>query len=215
MSKVNALKPEMIVITGDLFDGMSSHPEKFVDSLNSLKAVKGTYFVTGNHEIYLGVEKALDTIKKTDTRILNDEIVDIDGLQLIGVMYSDFDTKKDISKIIRAGDNYSFDKPSILLYHAPTNINFSEINSRKSAYWWPDTDFSYAKKMKIGLQLSGHSHKGQMFPFGFLTKYIYSGYDYGLRKEDGFSIYTTSGTGTWGPPIRTSGNSEIVAVTLK
>ena len=72
-----------------------------------------------------------------------------------------------------------------------------------------------AKEAGIDLQLSGHTHKGQLFPFGFLTKKIYNGYDYGLHKDGRFHIYVTSGTGTWGPPMRIGSSSEIVAIRLR
>ena len=65
------------------------------------------------------------------------------------------------------------------------------------------------------LQLSGHTHRGQFFPFGFLTKIIYNGYDYGLHNDNGFQIYITSGAGTWGPPIRIGAPPEIVVIRLK
>jgi predicted MPP superfamily phosphohydrolase len=70
-------------------------------------------------------------------------------------------------------------------------------------------------KLGIDLQLSGHSHAGQMFPFGYLTKLIYKGYDHGFRRLGKFSLYTTSGVGTWGPPMRTGNSPEIVVINLK
>jgi predicted MPP superfamily phosphohydrolase len=79
----------------------------------------------------------------------------------------------------------------------------------------PDTTFSQARKLGVDLQLSGHTHAGQIMPFGYLTNLIYKGYDYGLQRIDNFSIYTTSGVGTWGPPMRTGNTPEIVAITLK
>jgi predicted MPP superfamily phosphohydrolase len=71
------------------------------------------------------------------------------------------------------------------------------------------------REIGIGLQLSGHTHKGQIFPLGYLTKFIYKGYDYGLREEGTFSIYTTCGVGTWGPPMRTGNSPEIVVIKLR
>lgn len=76
-------------------------------------------------------------------------------------------------------------------------------------------DFTDAKELGINLQLSGHTHKGQIFPFGYLTRRLYNGYDYGLHSDGDFSIYTTCGTGTWGPPMRTGNTPEIVAIRLK
>jgi hypothetical protein len=67
----------------------------------------------------------------------------------------------------------------------------------------------------VALQLSGHSHKGQVFPFDHITRWIYNGYDYGLHRMGGFSLFTSSGVGTWGPPMRTAAPPEIVVITLK
>jgi predicted MPP superfamily phosphohydrolase len=64
------------------------------------------------------------------------------------------------------------------------------------------------------LQLSGHTHAGQFIPFGYLTKLIYKDFDYGLRRLKEFAIYTTSGVGTWGPPLRTGNQPEIVVIKL-
>ena len=72
-----------------------------------------------------------------------------------------------------------------------------------------------AKKVGIDLQLSGHTHHGQLFPFGFLTRLIYNGYDYGLHRNGSFQIYVSSGTGTWGPPMRSGSQSEIVLIKLQ
>jgi len=72
-----------------------------------------------------------------------------------------------------------------------------------------------AKAAGYDLQLSGHTHKGQKFPFGLITRLTYKGYDYGLHKEGGFTLYTSSGVGTWGPPMRIGSTPEIVAITVR
>ena len=84
---VNGLKPDMVVITGDLFDGMDGSLPSLVTPLNDLIAPDGVYFITGNHETYLGVGKAFSILEKTKVKILNDEVRDIRGLQLIGISY--------------------------------------------------------------------------------------------------------------------------------
>jgi uncharacterized protein len=214
VQKVNAENPEIIFITGDLFDGMDGSTGTLVGALNSFKAKQGVYFVTGNHESYLGLDRALDILKQTDIKILDDRIIDLNGLQIIGLSYPEFGTTKDIKTVIRPGENFFSDKPSILLYHAPTNIELNGTSSHTSAYWKPDMNFSYAKNLGINLQLSGHAHAGQFFPFTLFAYFIYSGYDYGLHTDGGFSIYVTSGIGTWGPPMRTFNNPEIVEIEL-
>lgn len=215
VDSVNELKPEIVVITGDLFDGSVSAIDQYLELLDEIETSEGVYFVTGNHEGYSGVEMILEKLKTTQVRVLEDEIVDINGLQLIGISYPSLSEPepKNIKKIIQESGEYDKAKPSILLYHSPTSIN-GDVN-HSNMYLSPDIDFSGALDLGIDLQLSGHTHGGQIFPFNFVTDYIYDGFDYGLREVDGFQIYTSSGTGFWGPPMRTCSRSEIVLITLK
>ena len=87
VKKVNALNPEVIFITGDLFDGMASNISHFAGGLNQLKANRGVYFVTGNHETYVGLHRALKALKSTSIRILQNEAIEIEGLGIIGVAF--------------------------------------------------------------------------------------------------------------------------------
>lgn len=218
IAKVNALNPDLVFITGDLFDGMSGNLTSFVEPLNTLKAQRGIFYVTGNHETYIGVSRVLDILEKTRINVLHNKVVELDGLQIVGISYPGLSGTKDIQNLRESRQDFSKAKPSVLLFHTPTNIKRKDENGRdahSSAYWTPDTSFTVNKELGINLQLSGHTHKGQVFPFGYFTKSIYKGYDYGLHNEGGFSIYTTSGIGTWGPPMRTGNSPEIVVVKLK
>ncbi len=87
VKKINSENPEMVAITGDLFDGMDGRLEHLVDPLSDITAPHGVYYVDGNHETYLGVERAFTSLGHTKTRILRDEIVTLDGLDIIGVDY--------------------------------------------------------------------------------------------------------------------------------
>ena len=194
--KINALEPDIVVITGDLFDGTDGNLDIFIDSLDDINAPNGIYYVTGNHETYLGVEKVKAVLVKTKIAMLQDEMRDLKGLQIIGINYPDRTESKNIEEIIKKMNGFDSKKPSILLWHAPTQIK-------------------NAKNAGISLQLSGHTHKGQLFPFGLITSLVYKGYDYGYKKEGSFSIYTSSGLGGWGPPMRTEKRSEIVEITLR
>lgn len=216
VNKVDGIDPEAVVITGDLFDGVDGNLGDFVEQLNELKSKKGAFYVTGNHEIYLGVNDAISALEKTNIKVLNDEVVDVDGLQIIGISFPAFGEMKDGKKIIEKNEIFDPAKPNILLYHSPTNIFADENNNgHGDIYFSPDVNFDNAKELGINLQLSGHTHKGQIFPFDFITRLIYGKYDYGLHQEGDFSIYTTSGTGVWGPTMRTGSRSEIVVITLK
>jgi uncharacterized protein len=196
VQRINALKPDIIFITGDLFDGTDGNLDIFVQPLNELSAPQGIYFITGNHETYLGVENALAIINKTKIIPLRDEMRIVDGMQIIGIDYPDQMESKDIGTVIKNMPEFDSKKPSILLWHAPTQIDA-------------------AKNAGISLQLSGHTHKGQLFPLGFITALVYKGYDYGLKQAGSYSEYTSSGLGGWGPPMRTEKTSEIVDIILK
>lgn len=196
VDKINQEKPDMVFITGDLFDGMDGQLIHLVDSLNDVKAPNGIYFVTGNHETYLGVERAAESLGETSVKILNNETVEIDGVQIVGISYPQRGERENFSDKIKKVANLDYQKPNILLYHNPNSA-------------------SMAKDLGIDLQLAGHSHRGQIFPFGIITYWIYGKYHSGLNKEGDFNMYTSSGTGTWGPMMRTSGRSEIVVLNFK
>jgi len=216
--KVNGLKPELIFITGDLFDGMAADISQFAADLNQLKAVKGVFFVTGNHETYVGLNRAIAVLEKTKIKILHNKLIEIDGLQIIGISYPGIKDAKEIRGLEKVRPDPSVRKPRILLFHTPTNISPKGVDGPDrhfATHWLPDTRFSLAKKLGVDLQMSGHTHAGQIFPFGYLTKLLYKGYDWGLQRSGNFSIYTTSGVGTWGPPMRTGNAPEIVVMTLR
>jgi len=218
VSLVNAIKPHIILITGDLFDGMAGDLTSFIEPLNNLQASKGVFFVTGNHEGYLGLKRPLSIIRDTHISVLDMEVVDVEGLQIVGISFPEFDKEDNVKKVFELEGNYNPEKPSILLYHTPTNITESNKNrgsQQFNTYWAPDIDMTFVKQKGIDLQLSGHTHQGQLFPFGYLTKLIYKGYDYGLHKDGRFNLYTTSGVGTWGPPMRIGSSSEIPVIRLK
>jgi predicted MPP superfamily phosphohydrolase len=217
VQRVNALQPALILITGDLFDGMASDISRFTDGLNRFRAEKGIYFVTGNHENYIGLNRALNVLAQTRINVLRNEGVEIDGLQIIGVSYPGIEGSKEIQGLDKLEKSASIRKPRILLFHTPTNMlpaGGDGLDRHFSTYWVPETTFSPAQKLGVDLQLSGHTHAGQIFPFGYLTKLLYKNYDYGLRRLNAFSIYTTCGVGTWGPPMRTGNRPEIVVINL-
>ncbi len=199
-AEVNAQDPDLILITGDLFDGMDGDLSRFIGPLKQLKAKKGIYFVTGNHETYLGVSDALRVLNEANIKVLNDQFVSLDGLQIVGISYPTQEeitgASKNTQEIISGLAGFDKNKPSILLHHAPTNVD-------------------QAKAAGISFQLSGHTHKGQIFPIDLITWAIYGKYYYGLNIEGDFSIYTTNGQGTWGPPMRTGNRPEIPVFVLR
>lgn len=190
VKKTDALNPDLVLITGDLVEGtVGLHPSMF-DSVNKLKAP--VLFITGNHDMYEGLESVFEVLKTTKIRIMNDEIIEFEGLQIVGVNYSYelHHLKKVLPQL-----NIDKSKPSLLMYHVPTEIEA-------------------ANEAGIDLQLSGHTHKGQMFPFNFLGRFFFP-YFNGLHNYNGTRLYVSPGTGTWGPPMRSGSRSEITVINLK
>jgi hypothetical protein len=214
--RVNALSPDLMVITGDLFDGMIDGLPTFIAPLSRLKAANGVFFVTGNHEVYAGLRRCLEIVEQAGIRVLLNEVVDIDGIALMGIAYPGIKDEAEIQGIEMFSAADGKRRPAILLFHTPSDIQrHTERDGRSATYWRPDTSFALARRLGVSVQLSGHTHRGQFFPFNLLTRWIYNGYDYGLRREEEFSIYTSSGVGTWGPPMRTGSAAEIVVFTLR
>jgi predicted MPP superfamily phosphohydrolase len=118
-------------------------------------------------------------------------MVDITGLQLIGVDDRDSTDPVKFQDII-SGLRIDPSKPSILLKHQPSQLDI-------------------ASKAGITLQISGHTHRAQIFPLNFFGEALFKGYDYGLHLKDNMIVYTSSGVGTWGPPMRVGSDSEVVA----
>lgn len=195
VKKINRLKPSAVFITGDLFDGMEAdfswlHIEEF-----KIKAPDGVYYSFGNHDEILGSKQVNKLLGRNGIKVLENEMLEKNGLQIIGLNsfhHLDYDIK---NTVLKQFDSIS-SKPSILLLHEP--ISLDKIRS-----------------IGVNLQLSGHSHGGQMFPFNLVNKLLYSGHDYGLFKKDNFYLNVSSGAGTWGPPLRLFTRSEIVQITLK
>ncbi len=217
--EINGLRPDIIFITGDLFDSISADGlAQFIPPLNELRAQGGIFYVNGNHENYIGMAPVLKALKQTRIIPLRDDVVSIDGVRIIGVDYPENGVERDVVKNIRSRPEFARGGPAILLYHTPTSIvrkTGSASEHQTSTYWNPDVDYTAAKELGVNLQLSGHTHKGQIFPFGLLTGRLYKGYDYGLHTDGGFSIYTSCGLGSFGPPMRTGNSPEIVVIRLK
>lgn len=186
----NEQKPDIVVFTGDLVDGSAIIYPHMFDSINSLKAP--TYFIIGNHEVYEGVDYVLATLNQTKIKVLRNQAVEYQGLQIIGVDYSH---EKNYLKKSLLTTQIAKDKTKILLYHTP-----SEVET--------------AKAFGINLMLSGHTHNGQIFPFNFLTKIPFPR-NHGFYDIDGMKLYVSPGAGTWGPPMRVGSRNEISVIVLK
>jgi predicted MPP superfamily phosphohydrolase len=192
---VQDLHPDIVFIGGDLYDGEAVDGDKVIEPFSRLSAPYGTYFITGNHEEFYDNTKYLQAARRAGMRVLYNEKVELDGLQIIGVDYRDTRREEPFRSILK---EIGIDrlKPSILLKHAPFYLQA-------------------ARDHGITLQLSGHTHHGQVFLFRFITSRVYQGYDYGLKRFGDLSVYTSSGAGTWGPPMRVDTKPEIVVITFR
>jgi len=195
--RVADIKPDLIVITGDLLDrGHADDIREVTERLKRLKAKWGVLAVTGNHEFYEGLPVFLNLAKNANIRVLRQEMQVVAGsLQVIGL--DDPTAKrggpgKGLVALIGTCDP---GKPIILLQHRPTG-------------------FLAAAAAGVDLQLSGHTHAGQIPPMDLLV-YLYYRHPYGLYREGGAYIYTSSGTGLWGPPMRFLNKNEIVHIILR
>lgn len=188
--RVNALRPDLIVITGDLVDGPLSELRAHIEPLRQLHARDGVFAVTGNHEYYWNIEPWLDHIRSLGIRILRNERVTIDGaFELAGVDDASFG--EDVPRAVEGRDRA---KPLVLLAHHPRTI-------------------TRAIQAGVDLQLSGHTHGGQLLPWGWLAR-IWDPKVAGLARFDDTWLYVSDGTGFWGPPLRVGTRCEIAAITL-
>ena len=200
--KTAALRPELFIIGGDLYDGPACDEAKLIQPLRGLVAglPHGAYFVAGNHEYFLpDPARAFAAIREAGIRILDNDAADINGLRILGVDYlkarsrDGFRTSLAAANGRLAGGDPA--KPTILVKHEPN-------------------DLEVARDAGVAFGLFGHTHHGQIWPLTYLTRQIYKGFDYGLKKLGTMQVYTSSGAGTWGPPLRLGTRSEIVAITL-
>jgi len=188
--KIKDLEPDIVFIGGDLYDGVKADYRQLAEPFGNIPASKGVYFITGNHEEFSDDKKYLDAIAASHIKILNNELTDIDGLQIIGVSWNNSSGAENFKTAIQQ-IKIDKTKPSILLKHAPLNLDI-------------------AQQAGISLQISGHTHFGQIFPNNLITYLVYKGYDYGLKLYGNMFVYTSSGAGTWGPPLRVGAPLEIV-----
>jgi hypothetical protein len=194
----NGLNPDVIFITGDLVDESVAHMEEMAPSLVRLKSRVGVYAVTGNHDYYAGVERVTRIMRAANVKVLRNELEVLpEGLQILGIddptgIRRMGEEGADFETLIGRVDRF---KPSILLYHQP-------IQFEKTA------------QAGIGLQLSGHTHGGQLYPIIFISKQIYPSTP-GLHRLGNSYLYVSRGVGTWGPPMRFLAPPEIVYIRLK
>ena len=197
LQEVRDARPDILVSTGDLVDGQMDDLEALTEMFQRIPAQYGKFAVTGNHEFYAGIDRALAFTEKAGFTILRGEGLTVsDLLNVAGV---DDPARK----------RYVPDRPApekALLEKMPREkftlfLKHQPVISSESLGWFD-------------LQLSGHTHKGQIFPFNLVTKYFYPMHT-GLSKLNGNALlYVTRGSGTWGPPVRFLSPPEVTVIDI-
>ena len=199
LEEVNSLDADIVLIAGDLIDS-SIDPvieDNMLEKFKNMKSLYGTYFATGNHDFFAGEASNLSALAQENniTVLRDDSILINDEFYIIG--------RDDISSKSFSGEraplngivsNIDKSKLSIVMDHNPENIKDSQENN-------------------IDLQVSGHTHGGQVFPGNIITNALFP-IDYGYGKFGNTNVVVSSGFGTWGPLIRVGSRSEVVLITL-
>jgi predicted MPP superfamily phosphohydrolase len=200
VERINSLNPDLVLLPGDVVDEDLGPVirQNLGETLRAIKSRLGVIAITGNHEYIGGVEKACRYLSEHGITVLRDSWVEIEkGIVIVG--------REDLSSRQLAGKRRKpleelmagVDKslPVILMDHQPFRLEDAEKN-------------------RVDLQLSGHTHHGQLWPFNFITKKAYE-VSWGYKKKGNTHFYVSSGVGTWGPPIRTGNRPEIMNVRLR
>ena len=201
VNQISTINPDLIAITGDIVDGSIDYLRRDLEPLSQVVAKYGTYFVTGNHEYYSGAERWLDeTDRMGFTNLVNDnKLITIKDQNIALAGVNDYRAHQIIpshrSNPDGAIKGINKDKVKILLAHQPASI----FKANEAGY---------------DLQISGHTHGGQFWPFTYPTKKA-NPYLSGLHNHNGTQIYVNSGTGYWGPPLRLGVTAEITLFKLK
>ncbi|WP_257454829.1 metallophosphoesterase [Archangium lipolyticum] len=203
VAQTNGLKGDLVCITGDLVDGSVEELGFAAGALRNLRSRYGTYFCTGNHEYYSGDEEWTEALTRMGMTVLRNRHVpigepgasfDLVGVDDWGAQRSGYPRARSYDlAAATAGRDPS--RAAVLLAHQPSG--------------WREL----AQKAGMGLQLSGHTHGGQFFPFNLVVSAIWE-HPAGLFREGDSHLYVSRGTGFWGPPLRVAAPPEIVKVTL-
>jgi len=200
VDKMNSLNPDIILLSGDIVDDKAEVLEqrKIGESFKRLNPKYGIYTINGNHEFINGVDSSVRYAEHLGMKVLRDEFIIIDSsFYIVGredVSMNSFTgrKRKTLEDIMRSINS---ELPKILLDHTPVKLEQAEKNG-------------------IDIQLSGHTHHGQIWPANVITNIIYE-ISWGYKKKGKTHYYVTSGAGTWGPPVRTGSKSEIVNIKIK
>ena len=200
---VNQTDAQMVVITGDMFESFYNLNHETLRPLSELKVP--IFFVSGNHDMYVDVDSVKQLMRETGVNVLENSMTECCGIQIVGLDYMRPDDHTPdhmhagvgVRTIENTLPTIALDstKPSILLHHNPVGAE-------------------YAEKAGIDLYLAGHTHGGQLFPVTILNDHIFN-FNRGLYRHGNLQIYTSEGSGTFGPPMRVGTRSEVTLIKLR
>jgi len=195
VDQVNAVDADFVLFTGDLFDRHPDHLRPHLRALSGLKAKYGKLAVSGNHDFYSHYPHFQSILKDIGFELIDNQLIQMEGVQFVGIpdkQAVQFGAeRRHVRDILALRDRQQL---VVMLDHRPE-------------------DFEANVEAGIDFQLSGHTHWGQIPPWGLLVRLRYR-YANGLKRFQESLIYTSKGTGTWGPPMRLFGRSEIVKIRL-
>lgn len=191
---INSVDADLVAVVGDLVDGSVAELGPAAEPLQDLRAKHGSFFVTGNHEYFSGYQAWIDEVTSLGLRVLRNERVDVEGLDLAGVNDATGAGVGDAPDYAKALDGRDTARPVVLLAHQPVQAH-------------------EAARHGVDLQLSGHTHGGQMVPFNLLVG-VQQPVVAGLGRVGGTQVYVTRGAGFWGPPVRFGAPPDISVVEL-
>ena len=199
VDKINSLNPDLVLLPGDIVDEDLAPVVKqnLGESLRSIKAPLGIYAVTGNHEYIGGVEAACTYLTDHNIVMLRDRIIRVNGsFYIVGredrmIGRSNGHLRKALPELMASVDKKY---PVILMDHQPFGLNEAVVEG-------------------VDLQISGHTHYGQLWPLNYIVRRIYE-LAWGYKRIKGTHFYVSNGVGTWGPPVRVGNRPEIVNIRL-
>ena len=194
---IKALKPDIVLFTGDYMDKGIANPQKIAEIMNKIEAPMGKYAISGNHEFYTGYFDCIEFIEKNGFEFMDGRVVEVGRNIAVGGVMDRGAEEADVfyhedEKVLKQFNNENF---NIYLKHRP--------------------ELEDGEQTRFDLMLSGHTHGGQIFPFTLMVKavnrYLAGMYDLG----NGAKLYVSRGTGSWGPPVRFGATPEITLIELR
>ncbi|MER5332675.1 metallophosphoesterase [Micromonospora sp. NPDC002717] len=201
VAAINRLDADIVAVVGDLVDGSVAELGEAAEPLRGLRSRHGSYFVTGNHEYYSGVEEWVQEVNRLGLRVMQNErteiqarggVLDLAGVNDVTAAGTGLAAPADYAAALGDRDP---SRPVVLLAHQPVAA-------------------VEAAKFGVDLQLSGHTHGGQIVPFNLLVK-LQQPVVSGLGEVDGTKVYVTNGAGFWGPPVRVGAEPQVTLVELR